>query len=230
MAELEDFDWLDEEDDDEEELLRARRVQIAEQSLNKREDEFVVCWKPTIEQYHKAYTRFRDSEESSDIHNYVKHGHEINAAMRGMEGSNIDDYKKTINGLGKAIRKASTIDDLFPQDEKPKGNILHLYRSCTNEYCTGSNQGFLSLSSTSICMSNTILMHVYVPSDAQVVVWDISSESSCNNIYEIILPPSTELLKLPCHGHDYVYIVNTPFARDHPDESKLLHEACTCMK
>lgn len=140
----------------------------------------------------------------STVEKYKKSGMEINAFLRGTlpYDSNIE---KIIFKLDQCFQSLST---LFPTSSI--GNYIKSYRTMSQKFDADKTAGYTSTSNQFVGMSSKYLYTIYIPSDSNIIIIDISKETGTPNTYEIVLERNVGMIDI---GNN-TFVVNTSFSRN----------------
>ncbi len=187
--------------------------------------EFVVCWNPTLHEYHNTFIKFfKNSSYADMIQEYVRKGAEINGQLRTGASSSTNDFAWRFD---RVFSDVPPLGDLFPQ-LPPHGDMIKVYRTSRQPYTPDMAAGYMSTATRPLPFSEHHLLKIFIPRDAHVLIWDISQEVSDSGstapTYEVILPRHTQLYSVP--EADNTFIVLTPFSTAKIDMLVRLAQTC----
>ena len=230
-AEISDYeDFSDDED-----MIEIRKQKEKEflknvEAYNKEKEDIlnqvIICWNPSIEQYRNANKYSHNPLYSDIITEYIRKGTDINAKLRG--AIPIDDLTKDfVKKFDNLFTKFPRLDKMFPQNDDIHGNMIKVYRTSSKDYDSNLTQGYTSTANKPVGMSNIFLFTIFIPKDAVVIVWDISSGVGQSNTYEVILPRDTTLIEVvDMPKNKRTFIVKTEFSSNNIDKLAYLAHHC----
>jgi hypothetical protein len=127
------------------------------------------------------------------VNNYIKRGSEINSYLRGVKGyQNMSEVINEIKGQFQPLNTLLKNERIsFNPDD-----YLEVYRYMRTKYDDDKTQGFMSTSNKKLVGFGRYCLKILVPVNTQVIIADISKDTSVQNTFEIILPNNTRLFNL----------------------------------